>query len=269
MMKLNQSHKIVLVALLALQNFLAAAQTTNTLAPADYPKFITDRNIFDPNRVPNMVWTPLPPRPPSPPAPRQPNSFSLVGVIGYGEGRLAGVHAFFDGSSLQYQKEAQLNDTIANFKVAGISADFVTLVSGTNTMVLQIGEQLHDDTNGNWFFSNGTTVRYNDTGGSRFDSRYGNSRNSGRGGFGGRRRNNNFGNGGNGGYNNGYGNYNNGNFNRSRNNFDSTAATSGDSQAQDQNATPSDGTFIPIQDNTMAPDNSDVPDDTTPPDNNQ
>jgi len=262
MMKLDQSHKIVLVALLALQNFLVAAQTTNTLAPADYPKFITDRNIFDPNRVPNRPWTSLPPRPPSPPAPRQPNSFSLVGVIGYGEGRLAGVHVFFDGSSLQYQKEAQLNDSIANFKVSGISADFVTLVSGTNTMVLQIGEQLHDDTNGNWFFLNGTTVRYNDTGVSRF----GNGRNSGRGGFGGRRRNNNFSNGD---YNNGYGNYNNGNFNRGRNNFNSTAATSGDSQAQDQNATPSDGTFIPIQDNSMAPDNSDAPDGTTPPDNNQ
>ena len=258
MMKLNQSHKIVLAALLALQGFLAAAQTTNTLAPADYPKFITERNIFDPNRYPFVPGSPPRPRTVGIQPVRQPDSFSLVGIIGYGEGRLAGVHVFFDGSSLQYQKEAHLNDTIANFKVAGISADSVTLVSGTNTMVLEIGEQLHDDTNGNWFFSNGTTVRYSDTGGSRYDSRYDNGRNSGRGGFGGRRRNNNFGNGGNG-----------GNFNRGRNNFDSAAATSGNSRAQDQNVTPSDGTFIPIQDNAMAPDNSDAPDGTTPPDNNQ
>ncbi|HUZ06301.1 MAG TPA: hypothetical protein VMV89_02310 [Candidatus Paceibacterota bacterium] len=268
-MKLNQSHKIVLVALLVAQNFLVAAQTTNTLAPSGFAKFIADRNIFNPNRVPGKVWVPLPPHPPLPPAPRVPDSFSLVGVIGYGEGRLAGVHAFFDGSGLQYQKEAQLNDTIANFKVAGISADSVKLVSGTNTMVLKIGEQLHDDTNGDWFFSNGTTVRYSNTGGSRFDSRYGNGRNSGRGGFGGRRRNNNFGNGGYGGYNNGNG----GNFNRGRNNFrnnlDSTAATPDDSQAQDQNVTPSDGTFNPVQDNAMVPDNSGAPDGTTPPDNNQ
>ena len=49
---------------------------------------------------------------------RQADSFSLVGIIGYGEGRLAGVYAFFDGSSSQYQKTAQLNDSIATFKVA-------------------------------------------------------------------------------------------------------------------------------------------------------
>jgi hypothetical protein len=255
-MKLNRFHKIVLAALIAVQNFLAVAQTTNVLAPSGYAKFIADRNIFNPNREPGRIWVPTPPRPPAPPAPRQPNSFSLVGIIGYGEGRLAGVHVFFDGSSLQYQKEAQLNDTIATFKVAGISADSVTLVSGTNTMVLEIGEQLHDDENGHWFFADGATVRYNDTGGSR----YGNDRNSVRSGFGGRRNNN-------GGYG---GNGNVRNFNRGRNNFDSSAATSDDSQSQDQNATPSDdGTFIPIRDNTMAPDNSDDTNDATPPDNNQ
>ena len=182
-MKLNRFHKIVLAALIAAQNFLAVAQTTNTLAPSGYAKFIADRNIFDPTRVPNVPSHRPPPRP-VPTEPRQPDSFSLVGIIGYGEGRLAGVHVFFDGSSSQYQKEAQLNGTIANFKVAGISADSVTLVSGTNTMVLEIGEQLHDDTNGDWFLANGTTVRYNANGGNRYGNNgYGYGRNSNGGGF--------------------------------------------------------------------------------------
>ena len=35
----------------------------------------------------------------------------------------------------------------------------MTLVSGTNTMVLGIGEQLHDGGGGQWVFANGTTVQ--------------------------------------------------------------------------------------------------------------
>ncbi len=198
-MKLNRSHKIVLAALLAAQNFTGRGADAPTPLCRQVLPNSSQTGIFS-TRTACRAGHGFPATPPLPPAPREPDSFSLVGIIGYGEGRLAGVHVFFDGSSLQYQKEAQLNDTIANFKVAGISADSVTLVSGTNTMVLEIGEQLHDDTNGDWFFSNGTTVRYSDTGGSRFDNRFGNGRNSFRGGFGGRRRNNNFGNGG---YNNG------------------------------------------------------------------
>jgi hypothetical protein len=274
-MNLNRSYKIVLAALLAAQNFVAVGQNTNALGTADFPKFIAARNIFDPDREPNVPYAPRPRTTYTAPVVRQVDSFSLVGIIGYGEGRLAGVHAFFNGSSLQYQKAAQLNDSIAGFKVAGIAADSVTLVSGTNRMVLEIGEQLHNDGIGHWLFANGTTVRYNSASG------YG--RNSGRGGFGGRRRNNNYGNYNNDTFNNG--NNGNGNFNRGRSNFVPSLATSDNSQAQDSNAmdpgdvalpvlTPDgivtpDGTLIPIPDNTMPSDNSDAPGDTTPPDNNQ
>jgi hypothetical protein len=243
---MNLPYKIILAALLAAQNFLAVAQTTNALAPADYPKFITQRNIFDPNREPNVPYVKRIKPTYVAPVVRQADSFSLVGIIGYGEGRLAGAYAFFNGSSSQYQKTAQLNDSIATFKVAGIAADSVTLVSGTNTMVLGIGEQLHDGGGGQWVFANGTTVSYNN----------GNGRN-GRNGFGfgngGRRRNNNLGN------NNG-GNFNSGNFNRGRNNFAGSVAASDNSQADDQN--------VNSQDDSNAPDDNATPGIMAPSDNN-
>jgi hypothetical protein len=259
-MNLNHSSKLILLVLLAAQNFPAVAQNTNALAPADYPKFIAQRNIFDPDRYPYVPGSPPRPRPVVNSPPRQTDSFSLVGIIGYGEGRQAGVYAFFDGSSLQYRKSAQVNDGIAGFKVADIAANSVTLASGTNTLVLGIGEQLHDDGSGRWVFANGTTSNYS-SGGYAF----GNSRYSGRSGY---RRNNNFGN-----YNNGNsaGNFNNGNF-RGRNNFPPSSATDA-SQITDPNQNPQDDNSLPNaniivipSDDTMPPDNMGSPDDNTPPD---
>jgi len=245
-MNLNRSYKIVLAALFAAQNFLAVAQTNNAAAPLDYStftKFIAQRNIFDPNRLPVVGSQPRPIVRFMPAGP-QTASFSLVGVIGYGDGKLAGVYAFFDGTSLQYQKPAQVNDTIAIFKVTAITADSVTLLSGTNTIVLGIGEQLHDAGGGKWVFANGTTVSYNNF------SSFGNGRNrngfgNGNGG-GGRRRNNNSGNG------------NNVNFNRNRNNFGASAQPFDNSQAQDPNMAPGDNS---AQDNNgAAPDDNNAQD---------
>jgi hypothetical protein len=258
-MNLNKFHKIILAAVLAAQNFPAVAQTNSAAAPVDYStfsKFITQRNIFDPDRQPNVPYVFRPRTTITPQAVKQADSFSLVGIIGYDEGRLAGVYAFFDGSNPDYRKAAQLNDSIAGFKVAGIASDSVTLVSGTNTMVLEIGEQLHDGGGGHWLFANGTTVRYNNGGG------YGRGRNySGRGGFGngGRRRNNNSGN-----YNGG--NFGNNNFNRAGNNFAAQAAASGDSQAGDQNMNFQDNNNMP--DDNAAPDDNTAPENMAPPDDN-
>lgn len=249
-MNLNRSCKIVLVALLAMQNFLAIAQTTNVVAPADYPKFISERNIFDPDREPNVPSASRPKTAYTPPVVRQVDSFSLVGIIGYGEGSMAGTYAFFDGTNPQYHKTAQLNDSIASFKITDIMADSVTLMSDTNSRtVLRIGEQLHNDGVGHWLSADGIATRYNSAGG------YGNGRNSGRNGFGNgnRRRNNNFGNG------------SNGNSNRSRNNFAGAAATGGNSQADEQDMNSKNDNIAP--DNNAAPDNNmATPDDNNTPD---
>jgi hypothetical protein len=247
-MKPNRLYKIVFAALFAAQSFLAVAQTNSADAPVDYSTyagFIAKRNIFDPNRLPNVIYTPKP-RTPIITRFNQVDSFSLVGVIGYGEGQLAGVYAFFDGSNLQYQKSAQVNDSIATFKVSAITADSVTLVSGTNTITLGIGEQLHDGGGGHWVFANGTTVSYNNLGG------FGNGRNrngfgNGNGGGGRRRNNNNFGNGNNG--------NNNVNFGRRRNNL----APGDNSQPQDPNMIP--------DDNAQQDNNGAVPQDNNAPDN--
>lgn len=251
-MNLNRSYKIVLVALLVPWNFMAVAQTTNAIAPSGYAKFIADRNIFDPNRVPNVPGMPQRPRTPYVPPPvHQLDSFSLVGIIGYGEGRLAGVYAFFDGTSPDYRKTAQVNDTIANFKITGIAADSVTLMSDTNNeTVLRIGEQLHNDGVGHWLTASGTAARYSDAGGGGRNGR------NGFGNGGGRRRNNNFGN----------GNYNarssnGGNFNRGGNNNAGSAAASDNSQANDPN--------MNSQNDNTAPDDNAAPDNNmTPPDGN-
>jgi hypothetical protein len=238
-MNLNRSYKIVLAALFAAQSFLAVAQTNDASAPVDYStfsKFIAQRNIFDPNRLPSIGSVKLPPITHIPRTPIT-DSFSLVGVIGYSEGKLAGVYAFFDGTSLQYQRSAQLNDSIAIFKISAITADSVTLVSGTNTLTLGIGEQLHDAGGGHWVFANGTLVGYNTLGS------YSNLRNGRNGpGNGGRRRNNNT-----------FGIGNNGNTGRRRNNNPGGAAVFDNSQAQDPTMFPD---VNAAQDNNVA-----VPDD--------
>lgn len=248
---MNQTCKIVLAVLLAAQHFLASAQTNAVAAPdvsAELLKNIMKNNIFDPNRIPNVPYISRPRPTYVAPVVRLTETFSLVGIIGYDEGILAGSYAVFDGTYPQYQKTAQLNDTIATFKITGISADSVTLTTATNgPMIMRIGEQLHYDGIGHWLPASGITTLYNNPGGF--------GRNSNRGalgninGNGNRRRNNNNGNGNNGNFNNGIGN-------RNRNNFGGGAA--GDnSQAGDQN--------FNFQD-AAAPDDNAAPD-AAPPDN--
>ncbi len=239
---------MILSALLAVQSFVSIAQMNAVVAPADFPKFIATRNIFDPERQPNVPWTaPRPRQAYTPPVVRQVDSFTLIGIIGYGEGRMAGVYAMFDGTSEDYNKTIQVNDSIANFKITDITADSVTLLSDTNsTTVLKIGEQLHNDGVGHWLSANGVAARYSNI-------RYGNGRNSGRNGYGNRRRNN---------YGNGNGN--NANFNRNRNNFTGSATTD-NTQADNQGMNPPDinavrNDNVPPDDNMAPPDDNPGPD---------
>jgi hypothetical protein len=233
---MNRTCKIVLAVLLAGQNFLASAQTNAVAAPADVSgellKGILKNNIFDPARIPNVPFTPRIIRPYVAPVVRLTETFSLVGIIGYDEGVLAGSYAVFDGTYPQYQKTAQMNDTIATFKITGISADSVTLTTATNgPIIMRIGEQLHYDGIGHWLPANGITTRYNNTAGFGRTA----NRDALGNGNGNRRRNNINGN----------------NFNRVRNNSGGGAA------AGDQN--------FNFQ-NNAAPDDNAAPD-VAPPDN--
>ena len=185
-MKPMTSIKYILVTVLASQVGFLQAQTNRVAAPTDYSKIqqhIADRNIFDPNRRPDRVFTTVTPKVRTAPQPT-PNSFSLVGTMNYGEGDTAGIYAFFDGSSTQFRKAAVLNDGIAVFKIVSINKESVTLVQSTNKVVLKLGDQMRDDTKGNWKYYGQATGSYsqNDYGrsagfGTTYDPR---GRNNGR-----------------------------------------------------------------------------------------
>jgi hypothetical protein len=109
-------------------------------------KLITDRNIFDPNRVPH--------RPGSQPKLKIVESFALVGIMSYEKGTFA----FFDGNSSEYTKAVKVNDSIAGYKIARIGPNTVNLVAGTNRAELQVGMQLRREESGNWVPSSQTEI---------------------------------------------------------------------------------------------------------------
>ena len=137
----------LLALLLLTHEFSAVAQSTN--GPANYSafgKFISERNIFNPNRYAKAANTKYVPRTRT----VRRNSFALAGTMSYDEGENPGLHAFFDGTSGDYRKALQVDGTIAVFKIAAITPESVTLVLDTNTTVLKIGQQMRDDGRGHW-----------------------------------------------------------------------------------------------------------------------
>ena len=126
------------------------AQTTNAPAkPAEFStfsKFISERNIFNPNRYARAANTRYKPKT----TPVRRNSFGLVGTMSYDEGENAGSHAFFDGTSADFRKVLQPGSIIATFKVTIITPDSVTLVLETNSTLLKVGQQMRDDGRGHW-----------------------------------------------------------------------------------------------------------------------
>ena len=257
-MNLKRSYKIALVTLLVAKSFLAGAQTNSTVppaaivppaaqtnsaaAPVDYSsfsKFITERNIFNPNRVAHVLYVPGSYVPPL----RTPDSFTLVGTLSYEKGDFA----FFDGTSSQYRKAVRLNETIAGFKVTNIEPNSVTLLLDTNTTVLKIGEQMRDDGEGHWLSANQLAAR----------SGNGSTRNSGRNNnnnrYSFRRNRGNTGN-----FNGGRGGY------AARSSADSSS-TSDNSQTEDSNMAVPDGVIV--LDNMGTPDDATAPVDATAPDN--
>ena len=127
-------------------NALAANAANSDSRPEkpDYSTFrlITDRNIFDPNRVGRHSRGPST-------KPKIVDSFALVGVMSYDKGTFA----FFDGSSSDYRKAVKLSDSIAGFKVTNIGPNDIKLAAGTNQLELQVGMQLRREEGGDWIAS--------------------------------------------------------------------------------------------------------------------
>ncbi|HEX5398233.1 MAG TPA: hypothetical protein VFY06_04220 [Verrucomicrobiae bacterium] len=165
------------LALVLATGFYAVGQSNRVPGPTDYAQFsqfITQRNIFNPDRyavsAPPVHTTPQPPR--------FTPSFTLCGIMSYEKG----VFAFFDGNEPDLQKVLYPSgsNTIAVFTVADITATNVMLQSSNSqqTVALNIGEGMRLEGN-NWqkieqggFFGGGGSSGFggrNGGGGGRFD----------------------------------------------------------------------------------------------------
>ena len=115
----------------------ALAQSNKVPGPEDYgsfSRFITDRNIFDPNRQPHYssgdrprvrVHTHIPVSAPS---------FAFVGAMNYSKG----LFAFFSGNSAEYKKILVNQQDIAGYIVSDISLTSVTLDSADKKEHLEL-----------------------------------------------------------------------------------------------------------------------------------
>ncbi len=138
----------LILSTLLLSLALSPAQPTNAPARLSYDAFrmISDRNIFNPNRVgrgaPRTTR-----RDPTPAA--HVESFSLVGIMSYEKG----LFAFFEGTSADFKKVLQADAVIGQYKVASVVPDAVKLTFGTNDYELKVGMQMRREDEGEWFLS--------------------------------------------------------------------------------------------------------------------
>ena len=135
------------VAVLGAGMFSVTAGETNEPVGVTFSAFqiISDRNIFNPNRYAHSA-----PRTYTPRVTRHSTSFTLAGVMSYSQGETPGTYAFFDGTSPELRKVLQPAGVIADFKVAGITFDSVTLQRETNQTVLKVGMQMRQESAGQW-----------------------------------------------------------------------------------------------------------------------
>ena len=134
-------------------SFIAAGQSNRVPGATDYAAFsgfVTDRNIFDPNRQPH--YTSERPRirtihthvSPSAPA------FSLVGTMSYQKGYFS----FFSGNDDELKRVLPVSGTIAGYTVTQIAQGRVTLASTNKSdkLELKLGDVLRQE-NGKWALS--------------------------------------------------------------------------------------------------------------------
>jgi hypothetical protein len=148
-MKLMRTKKLLLTAFALANGFFAAAQSNNPPGPAAYPEFsgfITQRNIFDPNRYPlNSRSSGRNYRPTR--VNRSAPTFTLVGTMSYEKG----MFAFFDGNNSDLRKVLSESGGIAGYTVTEVTLTGVKLQSADKkeTVRMKIGDAMRQD-GGHW-----------------------------------------------------------------------------------------------------------------------
>jgi hypothetical protein len=132
----------------------AFAQSNGVPSATNYvafSRFVTDRNIFDPNRTPRYYSSNRPrtttrtrTRPTSAPA------LTLVGTMSYEKG----MFAFFNGNSTDLKKALRAGEKIADYTVVDISPNRVKLESADKKkqFEMKVGDAMRQE-NGKWVFA--------------------------------------------------------------------------------------------------------------------
>jgi len=145
-MKPTQYKKWLVLALALANGLFAAAQSNGVPDPTAYSafsRFITERNIFDPNRYAHNSTRPYRTTRSTPATP----TFALVGTMCYEKG----MFAFFDGNNSDLRKVLYQPDTngIAGYTVAEITLTGVKLQNNDKkqTVQMKIGEMMRQEGN--------------------------------------------------------------------------------------------------------------------------
>jgi hypothetical protein len=142
-MKLTRHKKWMVLALVLVNGFFAGAQSNGVPGPAAYPsfsRFITERNIFDPNRYSRDFTQVYRPR-----TTRSAPTFTLVGIMSYEKG----MFAFFDGNNSDLRKVLSESGGIAGYTVTEITLAGVKLqtTDKKETVQMKIGEMMRQEGN--------------------------------------------------------------------------------------------------------------------------
>jgi hypothetical protein len=144
-MKPTQYKKWLVLALALVNGLFAGAQTNGVPGPTAYSSFsgfVTERNIFDPNRYPHSSSTRSTYRPR---VSRSAPAFTLVGTMSYEKG----MFAFFDGNNSDLRKVLYQSDSnsIAGYTVTEITLAGVKLqtTDKKQTVQMKIGEMMRQE----------------------------------------------------------------------------------------------------------------------------
>ncbi len=113
-------------------------KATATTVTFDSFRLLTERNIFNPNRVGRTVAGPA--------AQPRGDEIQLVGALDSTQG----LFAFFDSPDATYRQTLHEGGVIAGFTVKHIGPDRVELTRSAGPITLRIGQLLHRPVGGDW-----------------------------------------------------------------------------------------------------------------------